>query len=61
METIREEWENLQNVPRDKNVVLDGLRESIPILWVEEKTLFCTLQPNSSYIGLGDSLERCST
>lgn len=59
METLREAWSNSLNVPQEKQS-LKAIADSIPMLWAEERTLFCIVRPNGEYIGLSDSLERCT-
>jgi hypothetical protein len=59
METLREAWSNSLNVPEEKQA-LKAISDSIPMLWAEERTLFCIVRPNGEYIGLSDSLERCT-
>ncbi len=38
MEALREDWENSQSVPTDKNPMLTAIQNSIPALWSQEKT-----------------------
>lgn len=59
MESLREDWANSLNVPEEKRL-LKAIANSIPMLWAEEKTLFCIVRPSAEYIGLSDSLERCT-
>ena len=58
MEALREAWENSLTVP-DKTA-LSAIRGGIPMIWAEEKTLYCILRPDAQYIGLGDKLESCT-
>jgi len=60
MEALQEDWENSEQVPAGKIALLHAVRDSIPMLWAEEKTLYCVLQPNSMYVGLGGTSESCT-
>jgi hypothetical protein len=65
MEALREDWENGRNVPEGKNDndfrdAIRAIRDTIPALWAEEKTLYCVLRPDSQYIGLNDTLQSCA-
>jgi hypothetical protein len=59
MESLREDWSNSLNVA-DENHSLKSIANSIPMLWGEERMVFCIARPNGEYIGLSDSLERCT-
>jgi len=59
MEALREDWENSIDVPTGKNQIFDAIRNAIPMLWSEEKTIYCVLQPEAQYIDLSDSLKAC--
>jgi hypothetical protein len=58
MEALREDWENGRIAP--KGSMLETMRDSIPSLWAEEKTIYCMLQPNAQYIGLTNKLQSCT-
>jgi hypothetical protein len=58
MEALREAWENSLNVPN--KTALSAIRDGIPMIWAEEKTLYCILRPDAQYIGLSDKLELCA-
>jgi hypothetical protein len=58
MEALREDWENSRQT--DKATFLYSIRESIPMIWVEEKTLYCVVDPEASYIDLSDKLQSCT-
>ena len=67
MEALREDFDNGLNVPADNSPLsteetrlLIGARNAIPVLWSEEKTLYCVLRPDAKYINLSDSLESCT-
>jgi len=58
MEALREDWENTGMA--DKNSMLGSIHDSIPMLWAEEKTLYCVMRPETQYIGLSDNLQNCT-
>lgn len=63
MEALREDWENGRSVPEGKGdsfEILRVLRNGIPELWGEEKTLYCVLRPEAQYIDLSDTLQDCT-
>ena len=60
METLREDWDNSRNVPAGKSAIL-SMRDSVLMLWAEQKTLYCVLRPDAQYIGLNDTLESCTS
>jgi hypothetical protein len=63
MEALREDWENGRNVPEgqgDLFATLRVLRNGIPELWGEEKTLYCVLRPEAQYIDLDDTIKDCT-
>jgi hypothetical protein len=61
MEALREDLENVRNVPKDKsNTILDGAENGIWTLWSEEETLYCVMHPEAQYIDLTDTLQSCT-
>lgn len=67
MEALREDFDNGLNVPADNSPfsteetrLLTAARNAIPVLWAEEKTLYCILKPDASYIDLNDTLQDCT-
>jgi hypothetical protein len=60
MEALREDWENGRSVPEGNGeafAILHVLRNQIPELWSQEKTLYCVLRPDAQYIDLNDSIQ----
>jgi hypothetical protein len=67
MEVLREDFDNGRNVPAgnspfntEETHLLSAARNAIPVLWAEEKTLYCVLRPDAQYINLDDALEGCT-
>lgn len=58
MEALRDDWENGKIAP--KGSLLEAMRESIPSIWAEEKTMCCVLKPDAQYIDLSDKLQKCT-
>lgn len=59
MEVLREDWENGRNAV-GQSKMLDMMRDSIPMMFAEEKTMYCVLRPEAQYIDLSDKLENCT-
>jgi hypothetical protein len=63
MDALREDWENSRSVPNTKDYpmgMLNALRDNIPPIWTQERTLYCGVKPSAQYIDLNDTLQNCT-